>query len=222
MRDNFFHTFFQLVTGQSGDQLGLVQQGFGNLRWFTVVLFWALLAAGIAVAVENWRRDPLQRTGYRVVVFSMRFVMAGMWYLGTLWKLPLPVSAGFKFWLEATVKYSQFQWHADLMQIFVDHIGVAQPLVYLLEIFFTASLMLGFMVRFTGIVGALFTFNLLLGLYNDPTEWPWTYMGIIFAHGMFTAAHAGRSLGLDNLLAKRLLPVFGSDGHFARTVRLAG
>ena len=221
MRDNFFHTFSQLMTGQSGDQLGLVQQGFVNLRWFTVALFWAMLAAGLAVAVENWRRDPLQRTGYHVAVFAMRFLMAGMWYLGTLWKLPLPISAGFKFWLESTVKYSQFQWHADLMQLFVDHIGVAQPLVYLLEVFFTASLMLGFMVRFTGIVGALFTFNLLLGLYNDPTEWPWTYMGIIFAHGMFAAIGAGRSLGLDNLIATGIIPGSAGSSPVARVLRAA-
>ena len=45
----------------------------------------------------------------------------------------------------------------------------------------------------------LFTLQLWLGLYNDPTEWPWTYMGIIFAHGMFRAGCAGRNLGLDHL-----------------------
>ena len=218
MRDNFFHTFMQVLTGQSGDQLGLVGQGFGDLRWFTVALYWALIAGGVAVAVENWRRDPQQRTGTHLAVFAMRFTMAGMWYLGTLWKLPLPVSAGFKFWMEQTTKYSQFQWHADIMQVFLDHISVAQPLVYLLEVFFTASLMLGFMVGLTGVLASLFTFNLLLGLYNDPTEWPWTYMGIIFAHGMFVTAHAGRSLGLDNLLAKGLLPAFGHGGRVARTL----
>ena len=200
MRDNPFHTFFQFLTGSIPDQMGL-----GGLRWFTVALYLALLVGGIAVAVTNWQRDPEQRTGYHVGVFSMRFVLAGMWYLGTLWKLPLPIAAGFKFWLEQTVKYSSFQWHADLMQVFVDHIAVAQPLVYLLEIFFTASLMLGIFVRLSGVLAALFTFNLMIGLYNDPTEWPWTYVGIICAHGMFAAAHAGRSLGVDNLLAKGLL-----------------
>jgi hypothetical protein len=29
---------------------------------------------------------------------------------------------------------------------------------------------------------------------------------------MFGATQAGRSLGLDNLIAKRLVPVFGDDG----------
>ena len=48
----------------------------------------------------------------------MRVVAAGMWYLGTLWKLPWPVAAGFHYWLGATVKYSSFALQADIMQIF--------------------------------------------------------------------------------------------------------
>ncbi len=217
MRDDPIHTFFQFMTGQIPDQMGL-----GNLRWFTVLLYWAIFLGGIAVAVVNLQRDPEQRTAHHFGVFVLRFSMAGMWFLGTLWKLPFPVSDGFKFWMESTVKYSSFQWHADIMQVFVDHIAVVQPLVYLLEVGFTASLMLGFLVRVSGVVAALFTLNLLIGLYNDPTEWPWTYMGIICAHGMFAAANAGRSWGIDNLVAKRLLSLFAQDTALTRAVRMAG
>jgi uncharacterized membrane protein YphA (DoxX/SURF4 family) len=195
MRDNPIHTFLQFLVGQIPDQLAL-----GELRWVTVLLYWMLLIAGIAVAVVNWQRDPAQRTVYHLSVFSLRMLAAGMWWLGTLWKLPLPVSAGFKFWLEQTVKYSSFQIHSDLMQIFLSHIALVQPLVYLSEVFFAASLMLGFLVRLSGVLAALFTLNLLIGLYNDPTEWPWTYVGIIAAHAMFALTGAGRSLGVDNLV----------------------
>ena len=62
---------------------------------------------------------------------------------------------------------------------------------------------------------------LLIGLYNDPTEWPWTYVGIICAHGMFAVAQAGRSLGIDNLLAKRLIPGLPYDGALARAISVA-
>ena len=195
MRDNPIHTFLQFLAGQIPDQVAL-----GDLRWFTVLFYWMLLIGGIAVAVMNWRRDPAQRTAHHLWVFSLRMLAAGMWWLGTLWKLPLPVSAGFKFWLGATVKYSSFQLHSDLMQIFLNHIAVVQPLVYLSEVFFSASLMLGFLVRLSGTLAALFTLNLLIGLYNDPTEWPWTYVGIIAAHAMFALTAAGRSLGTDSLL----------------------
>ena len=210
--DNPIHTFLQFLGGNIPDQLAL-----GSLRWLTVAFYWALLAGSLSVACLNWQLDPAQRTAGHVGTYAMRLLMAGMWYLGTLWKLPLPVSDGFQFWLGQTVKFSSFPPHAAFMQLFLDHVAVAQPLVYLLEVFFTASLMLGLMVRLTGAVAALFTLNLLIGLYNDPTEWPWTYVGIICTHGMFVTGQAGRSFGLDNLLAKRLLPRF-RDGLAARAL----
>jgi len=216
MRDNPIHTFFQVLTGDIPDQLHL-----GEFRWFMVALYWTLLIGSLAIAYTNWRMDATQRTVTHVSIYAMRLVSAGMWYLGTLWKLPLPVSPGFHYWLAQTVKYSSFQAHAAIMQVFLDHIAVVQPLVFLLETAFCVALMLGFMVRLAGVVGALFTLNLLIGLYNDPTEWPWTYVGIICTHGMFAAAQAGRSLGLDNLLAKRLVPGLRYDGLVARAITLA-
>jgi len=216
MRDNPIHTFFQVLGGAIPDQLRL-----GGFRWFEVTLYWVLLIGSLAVAYTNWRLDSTQRTGTHLGIYAMRLVSAGMWYLGTLWKLPLPISAGFKFWLENTVKYSSFQAHASIMQVFLDHIAVVQPLVYLLETALAVSLMLGIAVRLAGVVGVLFTFNLLIGLYNNPSEWPWTYVGIICTHGMFAVAQAGRSLGIDNLLAKRLISGLPYDGVLARAIAVA-
>ena len=211
MRDNPVHTFLLFMTGQIPDQLAL-----GDLRWFTVALYWLLFIGGIGIALYNWLADPRQRTLQHLSIFVLRFTAAGMWYLGTLWKLPWPVSGGFQFWMEQTVKYSSLQAHADIMQVMLDHIAIAQPLVYLLEVFFAASLMLGFMVRLSGTLAALFTLNLMIGLYNHPTEWPWTYVGIICAHGMFAAANAGRSLGLDNVVRLRPLAAFAGDRFVSR------
>jgi hypothetical protein len=216
VHDNPIHTFFQVLGGNLPDQLSL-----GGFRWFEVALYWVLLIGSLVIAYTNWRLDPTQRTGTHLSVYAMRLVSAGMWYLGTLWKLPLPISAGFKFWLESTVKFSSLQAHASIMQVFLDHIAVVQPLVFLLETALAVSLMLGIAVRLAGIVGVLFILNLLIGLYNDPTEWPWTYVGIICAHGMFAVAQAGRSFGIDNLLAKRLIPGLPYDGAMARAMSVA-
>lgn len=216
MRDNPIHTFFQVLSGNIPDQLHL-----GGYRWFELAFYWVLLIASLAIAYTNWRVDATQRTGTHLSIYAMRLVSAGMWYLGTLWKLPLPVSAGFTYWLGNTVKYSSFQIHASIMQVFLDHIALVQPLVFLLETALAVSLMLGVAVRLAGVVGALFVLNLLIGLYNDPTEWPWTYVGIICTHGMFSVAQAGRSLGIDNLLAKRLMPGFRYDGLMGRALAIA-
>jgi hypothetical protein len=202
MRDNPFHSLYQVMTGQIHDQLAL-----GSYGWLTVALAWALFWAGIAIAALVLVIDPSQRTVKHISVFAMRFIAAGMWYLGTLWKLPWPVAHGFKDWLTNCVTYSAFQWHADIMQVFLNHIALVQPVIYLLELFFAFSLACGFAVRFTGVLAALFIVNLLFGLYNDPTEWVWTYVGIACAHGMFAVDGAGQSLGLDHLLRlKRILP----------------
>jgi hypothetical protein len=80
-----------------------------------------LLIGSLTIASTNWRLDATQRAGTHLSIYAMRLVSAGMWYLGTLWKLPLPVAGGFKFWLENTVKYSSFQQHASIMQVFLDH-----------------------------------------------------------------------------------------------------
>lgn len=73
---------------------------------------------------------------------------------------------------------------------------------------------MGFAVRFTGTRAALFILTLLGGLYNDPTKWVWTYVGIICAHGMFAADGARRSLGMDDLLQTR--PILAPGSRLAR------
>jgi uncharacterized membrane protein YphA (DoxX/SURF4 family) len=213
--DNPLHTFLQFMSGNIPDQVSL-----GDGRWFTIALYWLLLIGSLSVAYLNWPLDPRQHTVRDVGVCGMRLLMAGMWCLGTLWKLPLPVSSGFQFWTSQIVKFSSFHPQAVVMQLVLDHIALVQPLVYLIEIYFTASLMLGLMVRLTGVVAALFTLNLLVRVYNDPTEWPWTYVDIIRAHGMFAANHADFSLGLDNLLTRRLIPGL-RDGLAARALLIA-
>ena len=41
--------------------------------------------------------------------------------------------------------------HASIMQVFLDHIALIQPLVYLLETALAVSLMLGIAVRLAGV-----------------------------------------------------------------------
>lgn len=216
MRDNPINGFFTVLTGQLSDQVSA-----GALHWPVVILYWLLLVAGLAIVAVNWVRDPSQRTARNVFVAFLRFVLAGEWYTGMLWKLPLPVSLGFQDWMEQTVKYSSWQWHADIMQFFLDHIVIVGPLVWLLETCLAASLMLGFLTRISNAVGALFVFNLMIGLFNAPTEWVWTYVGLIGTYSMFSIDRVGRSLGLDNIVTKRLLPIVAADTPLLRAVRWA-
>ncbi len=214
MRDSPIHSFFQVMTGQIHDQLAL-----GPYDPLVVIEAWVLFVGGLAIAAYVWRTMPAQRTVTHLATFALRFTFAGLWYLGTLWKLPWPVSHGFKDWLTNTVTYSSFGWHAAIMQVFLDHIAVVQPLVYLAETFFAIAMAFGLFVRLAGVLASLFVLNLLVGLYNDPTEWVWTYVGIIGAHGMFAVWGAGQSLGLDAVLRGRT--VFAPGSRAAALFHLA-
>jgi hypothetical protein len=205
MRDNPIHSFIQIMTGQNHDQLA-----WGSYSWVAVAIAWILLLGGLGIAIYSWKNDPAQRTLHHLSIFIMRFVTAGLWYVGMLWKFPWPVSHGFKEWLTNCVTFNSFQWLADIMQVFLNHITIVQPLVAMLEIAIAFSLAFGFATRLGAIIGALFIFNLLVGLYNDPTEWVWNYVGIVAAHGMFAAASAGKSLGLDHVLSRRAVFARGS------------
>ena len=205
------------LVGNTGDYNNL-----GPAKYLPVALFLALIAGSVVIAYLNWSRDPEQRTAKHVWTWLMRSVMAGLWFQGSIWKLPLPVSDAFTTWTAALAKYTVLPGHAALVEhVLLPHIGVLQPLVYMFEVSLAASLLLGFAVRFMSVVAVVFTAHLWLGLYNDPTEWAWTYGGIIAAHGMFAVYEAGRSLGLDSLLRGQWAGVFSRHPGLLRAHRLA-
>ena len=70
-----------------------------------------------------------------------------------------------------------------------------------------------------GVIGMLFTTHLWLGLYRQPEEWPWLYVFLIFVQGFFVVTNAGRSLGLDALVARVPSGPFAGDGLLARAYR---
>src|SRR5215472_7220221 len=189
MREDPISAFLVFMSGHNPDQMHL-----GELvRLYTAVLYWTLLVASVVIACWNLRREPTQRTVAHLSIFLLRLLAAAMWYLETLWKLPGPVTLGFRYWMDQTVKFDAYRAHAALLQIFDNHIALVQPLIYLVELLIAASLMLGLFVPVWSGIAALYTFNLFLGLYNDPAEWPWTYVGLMCAHGMFAITRAGRS-----------------------------
>jgi uncharacterized membrane protein YphA (DoxX/SURF4 family) len=208
---------WNFLIGNTGDYNSL-----GPAKYVPVALFLALLAGSVAIAAVNWSRDPAQRTGKHVAIWLIRAITAGMWFQGSIWKLPLPVSDGFTFWTGQLAKFTVLPFEASLVQhVLLPGIGVLQPLVYLFEVFLTVSLLLGVAMRFAGVMAMLFTAHLWLGLYSDPTEWAWTYGAIIAAHGMFAVTEAGRSLGLDNLLRGQWAGAFNRHPALLRAYRLA-
>jgi hypothetical protein len=150
----------------------------------------------------------------------MRVMIGAMWFQGSIWKLPLPVSGGFRAAITPIGEYAAFEFHRGIAKnIFMSILPVLDPLVYLTELSLAVAYILGFLVRPLGVIGMLFVTHLWLGLYRQPEEWPWLYVFLIFVQGFFVVTNAGRSLGLDALLARASTGPFAGEGLIARSYR---
>jgi len=214
MRTNPFHDGWLFIIGATGDH-----EKLGGLKYFFVALFLALLAASLWIAWTNWREDPSQRTGVHVTTWFCRVLMGCQWFQGCLWKLPLPISETFQYWTGEMKDNAAFAFHRALVEnVYLPNLKIIDPLVFLAEISFAISLLLGIGVRFFALAAVAFSLHLWLGLYLHDAEWPWNYVFLAMLHALFVAYAAGRSLGADALLRRRA----DSNGLVGRFVGLAG
>jgi len=176
-----------------------------------VYVFWLLVLGSIAIAAVNLASDPAQRTVTHVWMWMTRLLIGSLWWQQTLWKLPptytdLPdgVTGGLHKWVGEMVGNAAFSWQsAFVKEIVQPNFYFFAPQVYATEVIIAISLMLGLLARAGGALGALMAINLWLGLYRAPYEWPWTYFFLILLQITFVVLQAGRSLGIDAILARR-------------------
>ncbi len=214
MRTNPFNDAWLFLLGRTDDH---VNSGIGPLL---VVLFIALLVASAWIARQNWVQDAAQRTWEHLTTWLMRVFIGIMWFQGSLWKLPLPVSGGLKGWTENIGTNAAFDFHRWIAtNVLVPMLPVLNPIVFLTELSLGIAFILGFMVRPMAVIGILFVAHLWLGLYHHPAEWPWLYIFLIFLQGLFIMHQAGKSLGLDALLSRKAFGPFAGDGRIAKLYR---
>jgi uncharacterized membrane protein YphA (DoxX/SURF4 family) len=177
--------------------------------WLTAA-FWLLLAGSAAVAIVNLYRDPEQRTTQHLWTWIARLFIGALWWQQSLWKLPPTytdnpdgISGGLHHWVGEMAKYAAFGWQSALVKdVLQPNFYLFAPQVYGAEVMIAASLMLGLFTRAGGVLGALMAINLWLGLYRAPYEWPWTYFFLVLLQTTFVVLHAGRSLGIDAIIAR--------------------
>ncbi len=210
----------QFLTATTSDYLKL-----GNWRYLILALFWALLVASIVIALQNWREDPEQRTGKHLGTWFVRVLIGCMWFEAMLWKLPLPASGGLQYWTEQEVTRAAFELHRTFVKDFLlPNLSVFGPLVFLAELTFATSMILGLAVRAVGVLALLFVLQLWLGIYlpGDPAEWPWSYIFLAMLMFLFSLYAAGRSLGLDAWLRRHMPVVRDGSSFWGRILHVAG
>jgi len=96
--------------------------------------------------------------------------------------------------------------------------------VFLAELAFAVSLILGLGVRLVSALAIVFVLNLWLGIYlpGSPEEWSWSYVFLAVLMFLFSLYAAGRSLGLDAWLRRNVAAVRDGSGFFGRLLRIAG
>ncbi|RXG91097.1 DoxX family protein [Bradyrhizobium zhanjiangense] len=218
MPTNPFIDIGHFLSAMTGDYLSL-----GNWRYLILALFWALLFASIAVALRNWQEDSEQRTGRHLGIWLVRVLVGCMWFQGMLWKLPLPLSGGLQYWTEQESTNAAFEFHRSFMKdVVLPNMSIFGPIVFVAELAFAGSMMLGLAVRLLGVLAIAYVLQLWLGLYGNSSEWPWTYMFLAMLMFLFTLDGAGRSLGLDAWLRRQIPAVRDGKGLIGRFFHMAG
>ena len=198
MRTNPFSDAAAFLTGGT--------EGHADIGWGStpfVILTGGLVIGSIVVAALNWSHDPAQRTGRHVALWLLRTFIGAMWLEGSLWKLPLPVSGGFSYWLGLMGDNAAFGFYGSFIKsVLIANIEFVNPAIFLVEVTLAVSLMLGVAVRLTALLGVAMALNLWIGLYHFQPEWPWVYVFIAMLHVFFIIDRAGRALGLDATLLR--------------------
>jgi hypothetical protein len=212
--------FWDFLIGNTDDYNAL-----GGWKYLLVALFLALIVASVGIAVKNWREDPSQRSGSHLATWFVRVLVGCMWFQGMLWKLPLPVSGGLKYWTEQMANRAAFEWHRELVtSVYLPYLYLFNPVIFLAEFTFAVSLILGLGVRLVSALAVVFVLHLWLGIYrpSDPAEWPWSYIFLAMVMFVFALHAAGRSLGLDAWLRRHVAAVRDGSGLFGKLLNFAG
>ena len=214
-----FTDIWQFLTATTGDYMAL-----GGWRFLVLTLFWALLVASVVIAVKNWNEDPQQRSATHVITWVLRVLIGCMWFEGMLWKLPLPASGGLEYWTEQMGNRAAFELHRDFVKGFLlPNLALFGPLVFLAELTFAVSMILGLAVRVVSVLAIAFVLHLWIGIYRpgDPAEWPWSYIFLAMLMLLFALHAAGRSLGLDAWLRRHVTDIREGRGRFGKLLNIA-
>ncbi len=150
MPKNPITDMLKFLTATTSDYLDLGRLAISDPR---AVL--ALMIASLVVAFRNWREDPTQRSGRSIGICIVRVLIGCMWFEGMLWKLPLPLSDGLQYWTEQEATRAAFEFHRDFVKNFLlPHLSIFGPFVFLAELTFATSMILGLAVRFVSVLAS--------------------------------------------------------------------
>ena len=166
---------------------------------------------------------PLNRyTG--ALLGLVRIAIGVMWFQQTQWKRPptfgcqadraaVP-NSGLCEWIGKEIAQPKFDWYRTFLVTYVqpnlDRLGWV---IYLGELTTAVLLVLGLLTRLGGLLGTAQGVNLTIGLWGVEHEWYWTYLFLTLINLTLALTAAGRWLGLDALIHRRMAAVARQHGY---------
>jgi len=161
------------------------------------------------VSLNQMIQESLRRQAPLWPIALSRILISFLWLISLRWKLPpdfAPATGkGLMDWLQLEVQYPAFGFYADFVQsVVIPNFTLFAWLIFLIELIIGLLLLTGTWTRLAGVLGALMSLNIGIGVLAVPGEWPWSYVMMIMWHGLFVVTASGRVLGVDGWLRKRL------------------
>jgi hypothetical protein len=105
-----------------------------------------------------------------------------------------------------------------LDNFFIPQIRVSGWLIWLAEFWIFISMLLGLFTRLGAMVSIAISLQLYIGLANIPRpyEWEWSYGSIVLLSIAMLGAAAGRTLGVDAWIRRKLAEPAGRGGKLAK------
>lgn len=132
---------------------------------------------------------------------GIRVALGIFWLLQLEWKPPPSFGCpdgGFCFWLDQEIRYPLIPLYADFLKVVVrPNALLVGWLTTLIEISIGLSLVFGMLTRLGGLVGTLWSINLLIGLAVVPNEQPYYYMLMILLNLLFFVIGASGQFSVD-------------------------
>jgi thiosulfate dehydrogenase [quinone] large subunit len=159
-------------------------------------------AAGSPVQLPN------DRTA-RISAFVVRVVVGLLWLENLSWKTPPQFGAddnsGLYYFTSLAVEYPLLApYSAVIEDVVLPNFAVFGWGVYIVEICLALFLLLGLGTRFWAVVGLIQTVAIFLSVGAAPNEWKWSYFLMAAAHLAVLGFAAGRVLGVDAVLRRRV------------------
>ncbi len=164
-----------------------------------------------------------------------RLVIGLLWITQLAWKMPPTFGCPADFavvtgdaarttglcgWTGLMASYSILPLHAAFVKsIIIPNIAWMGWLIWLMEFFIAASLVLGVVTRLGAVVAIIQSINLFIGLGFAPGEWYWSYGMLIMLHVIFFCIPPGRTLGIDAILRRQWGAEAGRNKLGVRLVR---